>query len=220
MKETYLYHGIYFQDSYDIFYDHKNSMKVLEKIFKDGYLLSRRNLGVEDKFINFSGLDYISFCDRKLRYAKSYQKNTLLDKYTSFENYIKNSLSLGFDRKGIDIINTSLVKPVFLESNYLRTIKEYGLSEEERYSDMPDEVQVKDRVSLGNLKCLTLPVSLMTKKSAEIVYDCSDICRCVDELNDLMSSYNYSLPIYDVTSKEMLNSEEQVKKIIKKYRMR
>lgn len=220
MKENYLYHGIYFLELFDKYYNHDESLKILENILKSGYLLSRRQLCLEDKPINFSGNDYISFCDRKLRYAKPYQNIGLLEKYTSYETHINSSLSLGFDRKGLEIIDTKLVQPIVLQTRQDRVIKKYGLSEEVRYSDMPDEVQIKDRVSLGNLRCLTLPVNLMTNKHSDIIYDCGDVCRCVDEINELMSDYNYSVPIYDIGSKELLNSEEQVKKVIKKYRIR
>ena len=220
MRETYLYHGIYLTEG-DKFYDHDNSLMKLEEILKDEYLYSRRMQGITDKdFINFSGLDFISFCDRKLRFAKSYQNTPFLKNYTVYDNYISRSLALGFDRKGIDIISTELVGPIAISCMPEVTIKKYGLSEDLRYSDMADEVQVKDKVSLGNLRCLTLPVHLMVNKYANIVYDCGDICRCVEDISSLMRIYNYSVPIYDVHSKELLNSEEQVQKVMKKYRMR
>lgn len=220
MKETYLYHGIYLTEGKK-FYDHDNSLVKLEEILKDKHLYSRRMQGVTEKeFINFSGLDYISFCDRKLRFAKPYQNTPFLKHYTVYDNYISSSLSLGFDRKGIDVISTELVEPIAISCMPEVTIEKYGLSSDLRYSDMADEVQVKDKVSLGNLKCLTLPVHLMINRYANIIYDCGDICKCVDEINCLMSDYNYSVPIYDLHSKEKLNSEEQVQKVMKKYRMR
>ena len=220
MKETYLYHGIYLTDGKK-FYDHDNSLVKLEEILRDEHLYSRRVQGIiDEEFINFSGLDYISFCDRKLRFAKPYQNTPFLKHYTVYDNYISNSLSLGFDRKGIDVIDTELVEPIAISYMPEVTIKKYGLSSDLRYSDMADEVQVKDKVSLGNLRCLTLPVHLMVNKHANIIYDCGDICKCVEEINSLMSEYNYSVPIYDLHSKEKLNSEEQVQKVMKKYRMR
>ena len=220
MRETYLYHGIYFCCDEHIYYDHEKTMRILEDVCKSGSLLSRRKQGIDNcKDINFAGLDYISFCDRKLRFAKPYEGKRILRKYTAYDSYISNSLALGFDRKKIDVIDTNLVQPMFLEYKKEEKLSEYGLSIDIRYSDMADEVQVRDEVSLGNLKCLTLPVHLMNSRYAGVIYDCGDICRCIDDINNLMSDYGYVVPVYDLYSKELLNSEEQVQKVLKKYRI-
>lgn len=166
----------------------------------------------------FAGFDYISFYDNLLRYAKPYENNKFYRGYKSYSSYVANSLSLGFKRDDIEIIKPTLIAPVVFDWDSMEMMRILGKSDTCRYSDMPDEIQVKDKVSLKNLVCLTLPVHLMVQNKKGIIYDSSDIYDCVNYIKNLLMKYDYEVPVYDLYSRTKLDSEEKINKVFKKYK--
>ena len=128
-KKIYL-HGIY---SISDYYDSRMTLKILKKILESDAVLSARLQGKKNHIVLFNGMDYISLCD--------YEKNGIhiLDNSNAFENYVRYSLSLIFPKDKLKVIEPEIVD---LVSDY-ETISKYGLSEVKRYTDLPDEVQVK-----------------------------------------------------------------------------
>lgn len=163
----------------------------LEKILKSGYLLSRRKLRKKgDKNISnsafsmlFNGMDYISLCDL----AKNHDGNSAYNMYT------RRGLSLLIDRD-IPIITPTLLPPG--EYSYFDLKLFLG---KERFSDLVDEVQVRDSISLSHLQGMC--VSLSVFKS---FYNDDYIENYLRYLEILLSDYNYNVPIYDLDSKEKI----------------
>lgn len=215
MKKDNLYHAISVEEEY---YDQDKTLVVLEHILKDQHLLSRRlQKDLDPEKGGFSGFDYISLYDNSLRGAKPYANNKFYEGYDSYHCYIANSLSLGFKRNNIAIIKPTLIRPVIFDWGSLEEMRYLGRYAEERYTDMPDEVQVKDKISLKNLTCLTLPVHLMVRGENGTIFDENGISDCLNKTKKLLEKYGYSIPIYDLYSRTKLDSEEKITKVYQKY---
>ena len=106
-QEIYL-HAI---NAYYELYYRRMIIKNLESILKDNALLSRRLQGF-DSSSGFNGMDYISLCD--------YQKRDLCHTdhpcYTSFDGYVKQSLSLVFPKSELSVINPYIISIIFIYS--------------------------------------------------------------------------------------------------------
>ncbi len=216
MKRDNIYHAIEVNEDC---YLHDETLNKLKNILSDQYLYSRRLQGDLDLGKGgFAGFDYISFYDNFLRYAKPYENNKFYRGYNSYSSYVANSLSLGFKRDDIEIIKPTLIAPVVFDWDSMEMMRILGKSDTCRYSDMPDEIQVKDKVSLKNLVCLTLPVHLMVQNKKGIIYDSSDIYDCVNDIKNLLMKYDYEVPVYDLYSRTKLDSEEKINKVFKKYK--
>lgn len=202
-KEIYL-HGIYSLSDY---YDSKMTLKILKKILESNAILSAR---LQKKFFHivlFNGIDYISLCD----YEKS-EKYRLIET-NSYETYIRYSLSLIFPKDKIPVIEPEIIDAVY---DY-ETIREYGLSEDKRYSDLPDEVQVKDKISLDLMTGITLPVSKMKNIFLNETKTTNMVLREIDKIRTLLDKYNHLVPLYDIDTFESLEKEENVKTLVKHY---
>ena len=202
-KEIYL-HGIYSLSDY---YDSKMTLKILKKILESNAILSAR---LQKKFFHivlFNGIDYISLCD----YEKS-EKYRLIET-NSYETYIRYSLSLIFPKDKIPVIEPEIIDAVY---DY-ETIREYGLSEDKRYSDLPDEVQVKDKISLDLMTGITLPVSKMKNIFLNEAKTTNMVLREIDKIRTLLDKYNHLVPLYDIDTFESLEKEENVKTLVKHY---
>lgn len=92
----------------------------------------------------FNGLDYISLCD----YDKRDLHHEDMPLYNAFYSYVKESLSLMFPKEKIKAIKPQMVDFVGISDKGLDKMLQLGLSEEQRYSDLYDEVQVKDKIPL------------------------------------------------------------------------
>lgn len=204
-KEIYL-HGIYAKSE---LYDSKPTIRVLKQILKDNALLSAKLQHKIGPSILFNGMDYISLCD----YQKRFDKINTMD--NAYEAYIKYSLSLIFPKDKVDVIIPQIIDIKYTD-NYYGKMKELGLSTNERYSDMPDEVQVKDRLSLDLMSGITLPISKMKNCFLNEEKTTYMVLKEIDKINELLYKYNHMVPLYDIDSFETLE-ESNVKRLVKKY---
>ena len=208
-KEIYL-HAIYARSNT---FDSITSLKILKKILKSNALLSSRLQNKKHIKPMFNGFDYISLCD--------YEKKdcSILDRYNSYEGYIKYSLSLIFPKDKIDAIIPTLVD-ISKGKNYYYEMEKFGLSETIRYTDMADEVQVKDRISLDLMTGITLPLSKMTYELLNEEKNTYLILKEIEQIEKLLNKYNKLVPIYDIDSFESLDNEETVKYLVREYKNR
>ena len=168
----------------------------LEEIFQTGYLLSRRrqrksgNKSIKNSILTalFNGMDYISLCDLKMNH----------DNPSSYNMYTKKGLSLLFDRS-IPVIIPTVVSEY--DYNYFNMQTSCG---KDRYTDLIDEVQVKDKIALSHLKGLCLPLSVISS-----FHDMDYITDYIKCLNVLLAKYHYDVPIYN------LDDGEIIKKLVK-----
>ena len=187
--------------------------KVLRQILSLGALLSIRNQGIKYSS-NFSGFDYISLCDYEKKECFIDNVPSEIGKYNGYYQYIIHNLSLSFRKNEIDAIIPKMVEYI---GNYERPydkMKEYGLMKE-RYSDLADEVQVKDKVSLNHLEQVTFPTMSYFK---DCIYLSSNsrikaLTKEIKKIEELLKEYNYNVPIYDIETKKLMN-EENIEQIV------
>lgn len=205
-KKLYL-HGIYTSGE---LYDSKETLKILKKILVSNALLSNRQQGIDKEKVSFSGLDYISLCDYEKRYE------FLGYKYNAYEIFIRNSLSLLFPKEELSVI---VPKTIDLprDKEYTKKVIACGLSETQRYTDLPDEVQVKDKVSLDLLIGLSLPVSKMQRYFYSKNKTFYMVQKEIEQLKELLQKYGYNVPIYDIDSFESLEDSQNVKRLVNYY---
>lgn len=217
MKKDNLYHAINVNKDY---YDQELTIKKLDKILDSGALLSRRLQGdLDSSRGGFSGFDYICLYDNLLRNAGCFNGDNFYKGNDSYTVFMSNSLALGFSRDNISIIKPTLIAPVSFDWNKMEEMRIIARLEGARYTDMPDEVQVKDKLSLKKMVCLTLPVHLMLESTLSVNnYLKNDIYNCVTEIENLLRTYGYDVPIYDLFSRIKLDSLEKVEKVYRKYK--
>lgn len=163
----------------------------LEKILKSGYLLSRKRQRQNgDKSIDtsiltalFNGMNYISLCDL----SASHDGNSAYDMYT------KRGLSLLFDR------DIEVIKPILVSQNDYNYFNMQAFLGKKRYSDLIDEVQVKDSLSLTHLKGMCLALSVFKS-----FYKDDYIDDYLKYLNILLEKYNYDVPIYNLDDSKII----------------
>lgn len=196
----------------DDYYHPDETNKTLLQILKRRALLSsklqrRRSTG------GFNGRDYVSLCD----YDKRNDYKKFMGKYNAYHSYIRYSLSLAFPKDKL-----SVIKPKVLDGIYIRDLKGYeemeklGKSKIRRCTDMPDEVQVKDKVSLDNLCATTFPLHLLKDCSnSSLDEQASIIMFEIEEIDKLLSRFGYDVPIYDIDTFEELTSTSTIKMILR-----
>lgn len=206
LEEYYLYAINSNEESFDF----NQTLIKLDQIFNSGFILSRRNLG--DININrggWQGLDYISICD----YSKK-DNESLLEGYTAYNTFIKNYLSIIISKEGINAITPELMPPAIFDWESIQNMKRLGNHSTRRYSDFPDELQVKDRISLNNFEGITLPLSIMINPEHCKKNTNEMIIKFLYEVKSLMLKHNLSKPIYDVDNIIELNNINDIEKAI------
>lgn len=159
--------------------------KVLEEIFKSGYILSRReqrkrgNKKIGNSILTacFNGMDYISLCDLSIPH----------ESFSAYKMYIKRGLSLLLD-KDIEVIKPNIVS--IQEATFFNTAIFCG---ETRFSNLPDEVQVKGSISLEHLKAMALSLSVFNS-----FYDEKYLYCYLKYVELLQKRYGYEVPIYNL----------------------
>lgn len=171
-----------------------SDLENLENILKSGYLLSRRKLGLNKSDALFNGMDYISLTDL------SKKDNG----HSSYMMYTKKGLSLLFN-KDIDVVTPKII---YLDSRHVDIGKKmHNLGLRGRFSDLSDEVQVKDRLSLEYLKGLTLSLDRIESfHSDDYVNYYLYYTLC------MLKEYGYNLPIIDLGSEKEIEIDK-----IKRY---
>lgn len=209
MKEDIYLHGIcpsntFYLETYETY-------EILCKILKCRALLSsklQRTMSNE----GFNGVDYVSLCDYTRRYVMAKAKNN----FNAYNTYVRYSVSLMFPQGKFEVID-----PVIIKAPFLMTVKDYekmkelGLSKSKRFSDMPDEVQVKDRVPLEYMSGLTYPVHMVRENDESSIKKISRIMEDLDILNYALSEYGYDVPIYDVDTLAELDSSKEVEYVLR-----
>ena len=210
MNEKIYLHTI--NNGYKDYYDSKKQRSVLEAILKSDAILSRRNQGLTDESnINFSGLDYISLSDYEKRFVCNKEKEF----YNTFYAYARRGLSLAFPQESIKAIEPTIL-PIL--SNNIRDfeyMRLYGLDKTERFTDLPDEVQVKDKLTLKDLNGVLFPCDnymhskLFTRKEKMIKL----LLEEVKIVKEILEKYNKEVNIYDVDSLLEVN-ENNIENIV------
>lgn len=205
-------------------YNTKETLILFEKILKCNKLLSRRKQGKEPLYINYAGADYISLADLRKKddirgkidndWLKEYY-NTYLCITTSYVSIVFPAEKLEKDIVQPVILRDYINKEVFRRYPYfLDFMIECGKREEERYTDFPDEVQVKDEISLEHMSSLLIPTHKMMNFWLK---DSKNLIRIKEELEkykELLYKYNKDVPFYDSKTFHLLESDEDILSVI------
>ena len=175
-----------------------DDISLLYEILNSGYLLSRNNIikeGIEitNKIINtdtsaFNGMDYISLCDMK----EEHEFNS------SYNMYVRNGLSLLFNHD-IKVIKPIVINGYERSLNHFYNMHYLGM-QSSRYTDLSDEVQVKDQLSLDNLIGFSLPKKkIIGEHSIEYYF------AYLEMADEVIGEYYPNLPIYNLDDGKVLS---------------
>lgn len=214
-KGVYM-HGVNY--GYDRNYDPKVQELSLCKVLTSGALLSLRQQGKESNG-GFNGVDYVSLCDYDKRLISNGTRGTR--PYNAFYGYIRPAISLVFEKGKFEVIEPSIVENIFHFEDCYEKMKKYGESNG-FYSDMPDEVFAKDRVSLEHMYGVTVPIEEYVKYIEMRSGKLKDSKRLkkvkayVDELRSLLEYEGYKARLLDVDSLDEL-TEEKIEGLVLKH---
>lgn len=204
---------VYMHSINNRFFHSKRDIKTLSIILDSGSLLSLRRQGYSHSS-SFAGLDHISLCD----YEKRSITNNGLSKYNAYYAYIRHGISLAFDKKTLSS-KYEIKEPILIEAFENPKMIHYYMeelgNEEKRYSDLPDEVQVKDKISLDYLSFITYPCEEFFDSRLFVRHE-SKRKKLIEEINNLKSvllEHKRNADIYDIDSGILLD-EEGVEKVL------
>lgn len=210
-------HKVYMHSINHQYFNSKRDIKTFSYILDDGALLSLRRQGFNYSS-SFAGLDYISFAD----YEKRNQTNNGILYYNAYYAYIRLGISLAFEKNKLASVY-DIKEPIILEALNNSDKIHYRMQmlgyEEERYTDLPDEVQIKDEVSIDYLSYITYPCDEFFVSRFFIKQE-SKRKGLIEEINNLKSiiiSHGKQLDIYDIDSGILLD-EEGIEKVLEKYK--
>lgn len=204
-------------------YNSLTTLKVFSEILKTKYLLSLRLQNKETRG-GFNGIDYISLCDYQKRYIINSEKPPYLleeiypEGYNSYNCYVRRSLSLAFNKDSLEAIIPEIVPISIKTKEGYKNMKELGEHKKNRYSDMPDEVQIKGYLSLDKMIYLTFPIHQISDYYITEMQTIKATLRNINSINNLLSKYGYDVPIYDIDTLEEIKDEKSIKRILKKQR--
>lgn len=190
-------------------YSSKKSLELLEKILKSKHVLSQRQRNEPSKR-GFAGEDYICLCDYEKR------NKTKDKKYNGYNQYAVYDATIAFPKDSIEVI-----KPIILSEkinhypNWMDLMEKCGYSEE-RYTDLEDEVQVKDKISLDNMCGITLPTTEILNYWFGINRNLKILRSEVLRYKELLDKYGYFVPIVDVETLSDLENEEELYNVVQR----
>lgn len=207
--ENYYLHAIACNDGKP--FNDENALIKMEQILKSNNILSRRLQGdVDTSRGGWNGLDYISLCDYSRRNAKPYKNKAFYKGYTAFASYISSSVSLVLNKEGLEVVKTELLPPAVFDWDSLEEMRYLGNHPTKRFSDMPDEVQVMDSISLSRIEGITIPLAYMINDRYGEVHSREMIVSFLKDLKSILKSYDKSIPFYDLSSSILLEEDSDV----------
>ena len=190
-------------------YSSEATLELLEKILKSGAVLSTNLSGVPCNN-NFSGADYISLCDYERKHlGKGFGKT-----YNGFYQYAVYDPSLMFPKDQVDVVHPIILKKMIVQySNYVTFMKELGM-EEDRYTDLEDEVQVRDRIEIDKLCGMTFPTYEFLSIFRSVERDAQRVYEETLKYRELLDKYGFFVPFYDVNSEMPMDTYEDVHEVV------
>lgn len=201
--EKVFYHGI------KEFYDPYTSILKLLEIIESGGLKSRR-LQNKTSSLGFNGNDYISVCERKNDEEYSKYSNNAFYNYIVFRFCF--IISHSIEALPIQYIDCQKFDSFAEANEYVRSFPTI------RFSDMFDEWQVKDEISLSDIVGIGLPVHkilnyIRNGSEKELFkYNLGRLYSIVEALNWII--VNTDTLYMEDKFIEYLNIEEEKKKIL------
>ena len=88
-------------------------------------------------------------------------------------------------------------------------MKELGM-EEDRYTDLEDEVQVKDRIEIDKLCGMTFPTYEFLSIFRSVERDVQRVYEETLKYRELLDKYGFVVPFYDVNSEMPMDTYDEV----------
>lgn len=207
MRNDIYLHGI--GNHHSTYYVPKIQDQLLMEILDSGKLKTKKELGID--VAGFNGDEYISLCDYEKRDIYNNQQY-----YNAFYGYVLNSIAFGFPKGQFEVIEPEVIERLYGDGvragqymKHFEIMRELGLSEEGRYTDMPDEVQHKGSLNLDYIDRVTFPTEtylayLMFRKPHKKIAKLEKEIRL---LRDVIKSAGYNVPLVDIDSMEELTEE-------------
>lgn len=176
------------------------------------------SLSLQDKYdhdkIGYNGLEYISICDFT-KINDVYNKKKICINYNAFSYHIKRSLTLALSKENIETVKPILLEPYFMKRRGEREILFLINKSTRKFSDYPDELMVKNRISLNNLQFITIPVNyFMSNEKEENRYNM--IVDLLRKTRAILKKYDKLVPLYDLDTMINLDDNIKVKELIKR----
>lgn len=206
MDSIYL-HAIYALSSR---YNSNETLQKLKYILESKAILSKNMQNKKDSY-GFNGLDYISLCD----YDKRQLLHPIVKDYNAYYLYIIASLSIMFPKDKLQVIIPEQVNFIGIDNQ--EKMEELGFSNKKRYSDLLDEVQVKDEIPLSLMSGITLPISYMIKPLFSEKLTIDMVINKIEKTRKLLNKYGYDVPFYDIKTFTPLDDKDKVKTLVKEY---
>lgn len=209
MKNIYL-HGI---ANMAFAEEEKESIEAIEEILTQNYLLSRIEQGkLNNVKEGYNGIDRISLCD----YDTGIEvMSEFYHPLTSYEMFINQSLSFIFPKKNINAIFPIIVSNNISEEELfeLQTDPQF---EGEYFTDLPDEVQVKDKLSLDYMEGITIPIEYIFQQSKSLEDATKKIIYYLNNLDELLKKYKRKNHIYNLDDFQEIKNTNDIERALKK----
>lgn len=202
-------------------YNFDKALLNLEKILKNNSVLSKRLLNelITEENINWDGLDHISLLDYDLECVKKIQNKPSFTDASFYSLYVEPQLSFMFKKEKLEVIKPILYKRLPVYPDIIDEMHTLMMSDKERYSDLYDEVQVENQISLDKLEALTIPIEFILY-SYYISYDKEDLIKHLKDIKELLKSYKIDIPIYDISTRAEIIDDESLDNAINSIKKR
>ena len=205
---NYYLHAVH--SNSDSTFDDKIILTSLVQVLKSKKILSKRKMkDLSLKKGGWNGLDYISICDYSKRNAPTFENREYYKGYNAYELFIKNSIAFILEKEGIEGITPTLMPPAVFDYDSLEEMRILGNHPTKRFSDLPDEIQVKDEISLDQMIGMTIPIEKMME-----MYSKEEIISFLKRVKYLLRKYHRPQELYDLESQILLIEEKDVEKAI------
>lgn len=171
-RECFLYHGLRYYDSKKRF---EEGMKKLEGIFEKGHILAGKYLeGYYPSLDNCNELEYVSLAS----YSDSIE----------FKIFVLENLCL-LTRPSLDAYQT-----IYVSYDMWEFMKKNQIELKNRYSYAHNEYQVKDAISLTDVKAIGIPLfNIQLSEGIDIAK------HYQQQVIDLLNRYDVDLPVVDTS---------------------
>ena len=209
MFNKYYFHAI--DPQIDVL-DSPKILEKLEKILQSQNIYSRRlSNTINPERNGFNGNDFVSLCDYSKKDSPPFNDDEFYRGYTSYEAYVVSSLSILISKKGLKVIHPILVRPTPFSFESLEEMRALGLHPTKRFTDMPDEVQVKNKISLSHMEGLSIPTKFFVNLSSA-----QETKYLLTQVKELLTHYQYDKPIYDLDTTQIISKPTDIEKVLRK----
>ena len=195
-------------------FDEKTILKRLTEVLKSKKILSRRKMiDMPPNKGGWNGLDYISICDYSKKNNPPFENLDHYKGYTAYELFVKNSIAFILKKDSINGIVPNLMPPAVFDHALLAEMCVLGNHPTERYSDLPDEIQVRDEISLDHMVGMAVPIEKMME-----IMNTKDIIEFLKKVKKLLIKYHRPTAFYDLKTQIPLKDEKDIEKVIKELK--